>query len=147
MPNTESITIERDYSAPPARVFAAWTNADKLKTWAWGSLAKEPTATIDLRVGGSYEITTQVPDGDDWRVFGKYEEIIPDKRLAYTVAWSAPMGYDSDCERVTVEFQPTDVGTRMQFTHSGLPAVACEEHDKGWRNTFDHLDQLLKETP
>ena len=48
--------------------------------------------------------------------------------------------------RETVEFSEHDGGTQVTFVHEGVPgAAAREEHEKGWNNTFDMLDGVLRE--
>lgn len=140
--------IERLFAAPVSRVFAAWTTPEVLKRWAWGSLGRDVEAEVDLRVGGGYEITTKSPDGQAWRFSGKYLEIDPDRRLAYTLRWDAPMGYEVGEERVTVEFSDRDRDTLVTFLHEGVSGtVATQTHEKGWNNTFDMLEEVLRASP
>ena len=75
---------------------------------------------------------------------GVYLEVEPSRRLAYTVEWSPPMGYDSPEERVTVEFAAEGSGTKVTFVHEGVPiAKGRAVHEEGWKNTFDALEGVL----
>jgi uncharacterized protein YndB with AHSA1/START domain len=143
--NHHSIHIEKQFAAPVERVFRAWTTPEALEQWAWGSLGKDTRATVDLRVEGKFHISTAVEDGSRWAFFGTYTEIEPDRRLAYTLSWDAPMGYHSSRERVVVEFAEVAGMTTVLFNHMGVPGSgARKEHAKGWENTFMALVKLLE---
>ena len=135
----------RSFDAPVERVFHAWSDPRALETWAWGSLGHDVRAEVDLQVGGSYRIETSKPDEDTLAFRGTYEEIIPGRRLVYSLHWDAPMGYDAPDERVTVEFADRGAQTEVTFLHEGVPGqVARDTHETGWANTFDALDRQLR---
>ena len=50
-----SLTIKRRFNAPPAKVFAAWTDPKKLKHWMGGREIGSVTAETDARVGGPFQ--------------------------------------------------------------------------------------------
>jgi uncharacterized protein YndB with AHSA1/START domain len=137
------IEIERRFAASPARLFRAWVEPNELERWAWGSLGSEVHASVDLRVGGEFRIATTRPDGVEWAFSGRYAEIDPNRALSYTLHWDAPMGYVSAGEHATVRFAEDAGGTRVTFTHRGVPAGAREGHVSGWSNTFDALERVL----
>ena len=139
------LRIVRVFEAPVGRVFRAWSDPQELRQWAWGSLGKDVTAEVDLRVGGTYRIETSGPDQVPWAFTGTYEQIDADRRLAYTVEWTAPMGYESPGERVTVDFVDRGGQTEVVFVHEGVPdGIASETHDQGWNNTFNALERHLR---
>jgi uncharacterized protein YndB with AHSA1/START domain len=138
------IRIERTFPASPARVFTAWTDPGELAAWLWGSLSDDVTATVDLRVGGAYECSTARPDGERWSCLGEYLEIEPGARLAYTMRWTAPMGYEAPDERVTATFHAEGDSTRLIVEHDGVPAGAAERaHVQAWENMLDHLGKVI----
>lgn len=141
---TASIRIVRSFACSPQRVFAAWTQPDRLKQWAWGDLGRETGAEMDLRPGGRYEVTTQSKAGP-CAFTGTVVEAVPGARLVLTLGWDAPMGYDVGDERLTVELSRTGSGCEMTFVHDGVAdAAARAEHERGWQNTFDHLERLVE---
>jgi len=140
----DTIQLSRTFSAPVPQVFAAWSDPLLLARWAWGSVGVDARAEVDFRVGGGFRVTTARPDGARWAYIGAYTAIEPLCRIEHDVRWDAPMGYDSDNERVTVEFHADPAGTRVVFTHSGLPGESARaEHARGWADTFDALARLL----
>ncbi len=54
---TSTITISRTVSAPPERVFDAWTDVDQLAAWWWPQLAGT-TYDVEAHAGGAYRITS-----------------------------------------------------------------------------------------
>ena len=50
-PATESLTLERVLTAPPERVYAAWTEPEHASQWFSPSEDYEAEAEIDARVG------------------------------------------------------------------------------------------------
>jgi uncharacterized protein YndB with AHSA1/START domain len=78
---SHTIRLTRDFDAPRAHVFAAWTQPEHMVCW-WDA-AGEPLAVceIDLRVGGSF---TFVSTGHPEMPFtGTYREITPPERLIF----------------------------------------------------------------
>src|SRR5262245_61851058 len=58
-----SLTLKRRLNAPPAKVFAAWTDPEKMKRWM-GPGQVEPVSTeIEPHAGGRYRIVMRTPDG------------------------------------------------------------------------------------
>ena len=63
-------------------------------------------------------------------ITGKNVELIPDKRIVQT--WRAndwPAGHES---QVVFALAPVPAGTRLQFTHRGVPDDQYESIKQGW---------------
>src|SRR5262245_52980648 len=88
------ICLTLHIAAPPERVFAAWVNPRDLERWAWGSLASNSRATLDLRPGGRLSVSTHRPDGQEWSFNGTIHEVTPHRRIVHSLEWDAPMGYE-----------------------------------------------------
>ena len=138
-----SLTLKRRFKAPPAKVFAAWTEPEKIKRWFGPAGAVCTHAEFDLRVGGKFTIVATSPGGETQRVLGVMREVVPDAKLVYTWAWSqlAP-------EReslVTVEFKPEGDGTLlMLLTHAQFfDEDARDRHQHGWSAALDKLENDL----
>ena len=143
---TPVLRMERTFDASVDRVFRAWSDPGELARWAWGSIGNDVRAEVDHRVGGAYRITTSQPGQATLAFEGTYEDVVPDRRLVYSLHWDAPMGYEAPDERVTVEFVGRGEQTDMTFVHEGVPhELARDTHEKGWDNTFDMLAQLLRD--
>lgn len=141
-----TIRLEQAFSQPVERVFAAFREPRELAGWAWGSLAADARATVDFREGGTFEVSTAREDGTRWTMTGTYTAIEPDRRIAHTLAWDAPMGYGPGPETIDVAFAPAGEGCAIVFTHEGaFDSKARDGHVKGWRNVLETLRDLLAE--
>jgi uncharacterized protein YndB with AHSA1/START domain len=140
----ETLRIERTVQAPAQAVFDAWTSEEVMRRWFHGEHAWEtPVAEVDLRVGGAVRVVMRDPvEGAEHGGGGRYTEIDPPTRLAFTWAW------DDDEDRETlieIEFEEAAAGvTTVRFTHSGLrDEESVRSHEGGWSNAFDNLERAL----
>ena len=140
---TEPLRLTRSFAASPGRVFAAWSCFEDLARWAWGSLGRDVEGEVDLRVGGRYRLTTNRANGERLTFSGEFLEIVPDRKLSYTLRWEPDMPYGNIEETVTVEFTAHGEQTQVTFVHEGVPDEGRDEHEKGWLNTFEALDVVL----
>jgi uncharacterized protein YndB with AHSA1/START domain len=65
-----SLTVKRRLKAPPAKVFAAWTDPEKVKGWMGPGEVKVLKVECDPRVGGRYRWLMQSPAGEEHDVSG-----------------------------------------------------------------------------
>ncbi|HTM75706.1 MAG TPA: SRPBCC domain-containing protein [Pseudolabrys sp.] len=137
-----SLTIKRRFKAAPAKVFAAWTDPEKLKHWMGGREIASVTAQADVRVGGRYRIVMQKSgDGEQHDVSGVYREVIPNERLVFTWAWKSTPERES---MVTITFKADNGGTLMTFTHEQFfDEDARDRHQQGWSTSFEKLEKYL----
>jgi uncharacterized protein YndB with AHSA1/START domain len=135
--------MKRVIRAPRPLVFDALTEPDELAKW-WGpSGFTAPSVEVDLRVGGSYRIAMQPPDGDLFYLAGEFREIDPPARLAYTFRWEDP---DPDDQETLVTLTLRDLGastevifTQGEFATEGRRAL----HHQGWTDSLDRLQELM----
>ena len=99
-----SLTIKRRFNAPPAKVFAAWTDPEKVMGWMGPGEIKAVSAEGDPRKGGRYHWVMRAPNGDVHDVSGVYREVVPDRKLVFTWAWMSTPERES---LVTVDIKPT----------------------------------------
>lgn len=136
-----SLTIKRRFNAPPAKVFAAWTDPEKMKLWMGPGEVKSVRAENDLRVGGRYYIGMLTPAGEAHDVSGVYREIVPNERLVFTWAWKSTPERES---LVTVAFKPDGDGTLMTLTHEQFfDTDARDRHQYGWNGALEKLEKYL----
>src|SRR5262249_61302017 len=58
-----SLTIKRRFKAPPEKVFAAWTDPEKVKRWMGPGEIKPLRAESDPRIGGRFSLPVQAAAG------------------------------------------------------------------------------------
>lgn len=141
------LRLERIIPAPPARVFAAWTQPALLSQWSAPEGMSVDDGGIELRVGGHWHVHMRHDtNGSIHEAFGVYREIDPPTRLVYTHAWrraDAPGGATPET-LLTVEFFPDAGGTRMVLTQAGFDSQgSLEGHTGGWTSCFNRLAALM----
>jgi uncharacterized protein YndB with AHSA1/START domain len=138
-----TLVIERIFSAPPDRVFRAWTDPATLAKW-WGPEGfTTPEYKMDVRPGGKYRTTMVSPTGESHTCSGVYREVVPAKRLVFTWAWeeNGKRGHETE---VTVTFEPTAGGTKMHFVQAVFDsAEQRDNHSQGWASSFNDLARVL----
>ena len=136
-----SLTIKRRFNAPPAQVFSAWTDPEKVKRWMGPGDVKAVSAESDPRKGGRYRWVMKSPDGEDHDVSGVYREVIPNEKLVFTWAWKSTPERES---LVTVIIKPDGNGSLMTLQHEQFyDEAARDRHQGGWTNAMEKLDEYL----
>lgn len=94
-----TITMEREFDAPPDVLFRTFTEAEALKAWYGPNGFTITVHTMDFRVGGLFRFTMHGPDGTDYPNRIAYREIVPSQRLVYR--------HDSDIDNDPKAFEVT----------------------------------------
>jgi uncharacterized protein YndB with AHSA1/START domain len=139
-----SLTLTREYGAPPERVWQAWTDPQALKQW-WAPAPGEPVSLIevDVRVGGRFRIRFGGPDGNANECAGEYREVVRNRKLVFTWCW--PRTTPERVSQVTISFSPKGAGTELVFKHERFfDEKARDDHQRGWTRLLDKLDGFLK---
>jgi uncharacterized protein YndB with AHSA1/START domain len=137
------LRLERIVAAPRAVVYRALSDHRELAKW-WGPRGfTAPSVEFDPRVGGSYRIAMQPPDGDLFYLSGEFREVDPPARLAYTFRWDPP---DPDDRQTVATLSLQDRGERTEVLLT-QGEFATEErlalHEQGWAESFGRLEQVL----
>jgi len=144
------LVITRDVPVPAAKLYQGWTDPELLKQWFVPKPWSIAGVKMDLRPGGSSEIVMRSPDGQEFPNRGVYLEVVPDKKLvftdAYTEAW-VPSGHPFMTAMVTFE----ELGNGL--TRYTAPALHWTEEDRkkheemgfesGWNTCLDQLVELM----
>lgn len=138
-----TLRLQRTYQAPAQAVFDAWTSEEVLRRWFHAQHDWEtPEAFVDLQVGGEVRVVMRNPHtGDEHGGGGRYTEIDPPRRVAFTWLW------DEETTRTLIEidFEEVDGATTVRFTHTGLwDEAAVRAHEGGWTRCLDNLGRVLE---
>jgi uncharacterized protein YndB with AHSA1/START domain len=77
------VVSARVFSAPRARVFAAFSDAKQLAQW-WGPNGFTNTIeALDLRPGGVLKLVMHAPDGSDFHNVSRFLEVSPSERVVF----------------------------------------------------------------
>jgi uncharacterized protein YndB with AHSA1/START domain len=142
---SDELTLEmkRVLPAPPSDVFLAFMDPSELAKW-WGPEGfTTPSLEFDARVGESYRIEMQPPEGDPFYLTGEFREVDSPARLAYTFIWEDP---DPDDVETLVRLSFRDLGesTEVAFTQGPFKTEArLALHRGGWADSLDKLERLI----
>jgi uncharacterized protein YndB with AHSA1/START domain len=134
------LVVTRAFNGPARLVFEAWTKPELFKQW-WVPKSMGMTlrsCEMDVRVGGRYRLGF----GDGMDFFGRYIEVTPHSRLAWTNEEAGDAG-----QVTTVTFEEKD-GTTLLVMHELYPSKeALDAAGTGAADamdeTFGQLDELL----
>lgn len=140
------LVTTRVFNASARVLYEAWTRPELLKRW-WAPKSSGVilrSCEADVRVGGKYRFEFVHGGSAPMVFFGKYLEVVPPARLAWT-------NEESDGGPVTtVTFEEADGRTKLVMrelypTKEALDAAVAgmEGTEGGMPETFSQLDELL----
>jgi uncharacterized protein YndB with AHSA1/START domain len=138
-----TLEMKRALPAAPSSVFRAFIDPNELAKW-WGPEGfTTPSLEFDARVGESYRIEMQPPEGDPFYLTGEFREVDPPARLAYTFIWEDPD--PDDVETVAgLSFRDLGESTEVALTQGPFKTEARRAlHRDGWTDSFDKLERLI----
>jgi uncharacterized protein YndB with AHSA1/START domain len=150
VPNDTDILITRQFDAPAALLFKAYTTPELVQRW-WGfETSQWVVCEIDLRVGGQWRYVTReaTPEGDiEVGFHGEYQEIEAPHRLVSTEVYEG-MPDAQALDIVTFEEAVGVTTMTMVVRHS------CQEHrdghlasgmESGMQVSMDRLEDVVAE--
>ncbi len=78
----KKVNVEREFAAPLANVWAAWTQAELLDQWWAPRPWMAVTKTMDFKVGGSWLYTMTGPEGQAHWAKSDFKSITPLKHFS-----------------------------------------------------------------
>jgi uncharacterized protein YndB with AHSA1/START domain len=139
-----SLTLTRRFRARPEKVWAAWTDPEKLIAWFCTAKAKPGSfrAKLDVRVGGSYRISFDMAESGEYsEVGGVYREVVPNERLVFTWAWHSTPERES---LVVLTMAEDGDGTMFTLHHEQFfDEKARDDHRRGWTLALDNLEKVF----
>lgn len=147
-PDTD-LELVRHLKAPPAKVWRCWTEAALLEQW----FAPKPVATrdvsIDLRRGGSFRYTMDIPDHGSMSGHGCILDLIPERLLVSTDLLEGDWRPAGESFGFTsyVFMEPEGTGTLYRAVALHLTPEKRVAHEQmgfheGWGTAAAQLDAL-----
>jgi uncharacterized protein YndB with AHSA1/START domain len=136
-----SLTLKRHLKAPPAKVFSAWTDPEKVKHWMGPGEIKVLRVETDPRTGGRFNWVMRAPNGEEHDVSGVYREVVPNEKLVFTWAWKSTPERES---LVTVLIKPDGDGSLLTLIHEHFfDEDARDRHQGGWSSALDKMEKMF----
>jgi uncharacterized protein YndB with AHSA1/START domain len=138
------LVVTRSFNAPARMVFEAWTKPELFMRW-WAPKSTGMSllsCDMDVRAGGGYRIEFgHAASEQPMAFFGRYIEVIPYSRLAWT-------NEESDEGAVTTVTFEEKEGKTLLVLHERYPTKEALDHsiegmEGGMPEQFEQLDELL----
>jgi uncharacterized protein YndB with AHSA1/START domain len=131
-------------TAPPEKVFRAFSNADAFSTWLppYGFICK--VHQMEFREKGTYKMSfTNFSTGNGHSFGGEFLEIKPGELLKYTDRFDDP---NLPGEMITtVRLTQVSCGTELHIVQEGIPdAIPLEMCYLGWQESLEKLKKLVE---
>jgi uncharacterized protein YndB with AHSA1/START domain len=140
-----TVTITREFDAPVALVFRAYTEPDLFKQWIGPRNRTFELQEFDCRTGGAWRYSTSDEDFEA-KFYGAFHEVRPDERIVQTFTYA---GFPDQVALETATFEDLGNGrsrvtsvslvdsfeARDGFVASGMETGVVEGYEK--------LDELL----
>lgn len=149
------LVLERDIDVPPERVWAAWTQPERLKRWFTPAPWETIECEIDLRPGGAFRTVMRSPEGEvQPQNLACYLEIVENERLVWTTALLPdyrPAHEAQTCHGLNftavLTLTPHNGGTRYRVVALHPDEAGARKHaemgfDEGWGTALDQLVAL-----
>ena len=142
---TNTLQLHRHIRAPPERVYRAFLDPDALVKWQapHGFVAK--VHHHDAKVGGTYKMSFRnFGTGTEHSFGGKFVELTEFSRIRWTDAFEDQENLPGQM-MVTLDLEPSSIGTFVTITQEGLPAaMPIEFATSGWQESLNLLAQLIE---
>lgn len=138
MTSTTPITVETTVNAPVATVWKCWTEPEHITQWnAASDDWHSPSATNDLREGGTFTARMEAKDGSAGFDFGgTYTKVVDQKEIAYTM---------DDGRKVSVTFEDKGDQTHVIETFDAETQNSPELQRAGWQSILDNFKKHAEE--
>jgi len=147
LPADNQILITREFAAPRANVWRAYTEPELIKRWWAGRRGTVTSVEVDLRVGGRWRYVMTANGGFEVAFHGEFRAIDAPSRLVNTEAFEGVPDPEGTAGLVTVTLTEQDGRTYLE--------ALCEYPDKairdmvidsgmesGMQESYDALEQV-----
>lgn len=136
-----AIRITRRFSVPPEHVFDAWLDPEIARQWLFATASRPMThVQIDARAEGSF-CFAEVRDEEIIEYTGEYIEIVPHRRLVFTVSMEDHWYVTT---RVIVEITALKTGCELTLVHEDVPSHHADYTEARWTGILYGLGVTLE---
>lgn len=141
------LMVERLIDAPPSALWRAYT--EHLSEWFCPKPWRAEVVEMDLRPGGRASITMYGPNGEVVPNEGVYLEVVPERRIVFTDAFTAGWNPAGPFMVGFFEFEPEGDKTRYRGLARHWSDEALEQHkamgfEQGWSVVAEQLEAVAK---
>jgi len=142
--DTNTIKLHRVFKTTPEKVYKAFLDPAAMCKWLPPNGFTGTVEHIDARVGGTYKMSfTNFGNGSSHSFGGVYLELVPNEKIVHTDKFDDP-NLPGEM-RTTITFKKVMVGTEIDITQEGVPAVIpAEACHLGWQESLNLLALLVE---
>lgn len=150
MSDPHDLVLDRLLAAPRKAVWRCWTEPALLKHWFVPPPWSVADVDVDVHPGGTCRIVMRNPEGEDHPNPGVYLEVVPERRLVFTDAYtSAWVPAAKPFMTAIVELADEARGTRYRavarhWTEADRAAHEAMGFHEGWGRCADQLEALAR---
>jgi uncharacterized protein YndB with AHSA1/START domain len=126
--------------------FKAWSTAEHVKRWFAPEGCAVLEATVEMRVGGRFELDMRSPDGTVHRLRGTFVEVVPNTRLVIDMRIADSADAPIFNAYTEIDFSDAPGGTQMNVVQrytilDPSKAWMVAGAPQGWNSTLDNLER------
>lgn len=150
LPN-KKLHVTKEFAAPVADVWAAWTERELLDQWWAPKPWKAETKHMNFKEGGQWSYFMVGPEGERHGALVNYIKIVPQKSFTGEDAFTDENGNvnkEMPVMNWQVQFNPIADGTRVTIditspTEEALQTILKMGFQEGFTMGLGNLDELL----
>jgi len=148
---TYEMLLTRLMDAPADKLYRCWTTPELMKQWFAPKPYTTPVVEVDHRPGGASMVVMQSPDGQKIPCPGQYLEVIPNRKIVFTDAFTGGWVPKDGAPFMvaTITFEPEGNQTRYTATVRHWSEADRAKHEAmgfhpGWGLCAEQLETLAK---
>ena len=143
-----TVRVSRTLPATPQTVFRAWSSAEHVARWFAPRPFTIPEATVEMRVGGRFDLLFRSPEDQEHRIRGTFVEVQPDRRFVIDITVEDAAGKPQFRALTEIELSEVPGGTRVDASQTYTvqdpkDAWMVEGAPKGWAATLGQLEAVV----
>lgn len=149
--NDRELVIARKIAVSPDKLYRCWTDPTLIPEWFCPKPWRAEVVKMDVRPGGVSQTIFHGPDGESFPNDGVYLEVVPNKKLVFTDAFTEgwkPAGKPMFAGEIT--FEDAGNGETLYVARARhWTRESAEEHEKmgfheGWGVCAEQMEALAK---
>ena len=147
--NDRELVLSRVVAVSRAALWRGWTEPALMREWFCPKPWYADEIVLDLRVGGASSMVIKGPNGEAMPNHGVYLEVIPERKLVFTDAFTAGwMPSEKPFFTGIIELEDVVGGTRYTARARHWTVADREQHEQmgfheGWGIALDQLVALV----
>jgi len=147
LPADNQILITREFAAPRANVWRAYTEPELIKRWWAGRKGTVTSVDVDLRIGGQWRYVMTANGGFEVAFHGEFRMIDAPSLLINTEAFEGVPDPEATAGLVTVTLTERDGRTYMELLceypdKAVRDAVIDSGMESGMQESYDTLEEV-----